>query len=45
MADCNNCQGESCGPCNNPQNMACKGCGRCAYCRDRGIRPAPKATK
>lgn len=33
--DCNNCQGDTCQPCNDPQNMVCGGCGSCVYCLDR----------
>ncbi|WP_279571445.1 hypothetical protein [Streptomyces sp. 8K308] len=35
--DCNNCQGDTCGPCNDPNQMVCGGCGQCVYCADRGI--------
>jgi hypothetical protein len=35
--DCNNCQGENCSSCNDPNKMACGGCGQCVYCKDRGI--------
>ncbi|MEV0324583.1 hypothetical protein ACIBKX_40325 [Streptomyces sp. NPDC050658] len=33
MDDCNNCQGSNCPTCNDPNGLACGGCGQCVFCR------------